>query len=110
MNWNWKQMQTPEQKLKLLNKTIETIWHGVSDTKECNYQNEKDTGSIHLPVNWELVKLVLSNQNINLTDNSEFSDIFIEYIPTIANNELVIKIKCIPIDLTMVHSCIHSKS
>ena len=30
-------MQTPEQKLKLLNKTIETIWHGVSDTKEGNY-------------------------------------------------------------------------
>jgi hypothetical protein len=36
--------------------------------------------------------IVLSNQNINLTDNSEFSNIFIEYIPTIANNELVIKI------------------
>jgi tetratricopeptide (TPR) repeat protein len=30
-------MQTPEQKLKLLNKTIETIWHGVSDTKEGDY-------------------------------------------------------------------------
>jgi len=27
-------MQTREQKLKLLNKTIETLWHGVSDTKE----------------------------------------------------------------------------
>ena len=30
-------MQTREQKLKLLNKTIETLWHGVSDTKEGDY-------------------------------------------------------------------------
>ena len=36
-NWNSKKMQTPEQKLKLLNKTIETLWHGVSDTKEGDY-------------------------------------------------------------------------
>ena len=37
MNWNLKKMQTREQKLKLLNKTIETLWHGVSDTKEGDY-------------------------------------------------------------------------
>jgi tetratricopeptide (TPR) repeat protein len=30
-------MQTREQKLKLLNKTIETLWHGVSDTKKGDY-------------------------------------------------------------------------
>ena len=30
-------MQTREQKIKLLNKTIETLWHGVSDTKEGDY-------------------------------------------------------------------------
>jgi len=30
-------MQTREQKLKLLNKTIETLWHGVSDTKTGDY-------------------------------------------------------------------------
>ena len=30
-------MQTPEQKIKLLKKTIETLWHGVSDTKEGDY-------------------------------------------------------------------------
>ena len=30
-------MQTREQKLKLLNKTIETLWHGVSETKEGDY-------------------------------------------------------------------------
>jgi len=30
-------MQTPEQKLKYLNKTIETLWHGVSDTKDGDY-------------------------------------------------------------------------
>jgi calcineurin-like phosphoesterase family protein len=30
-------MQTREQKLKLLKKTIETLWHGVSDTKEGDY-------------------------------------------------------------------------
>ena len=30
-------MQTRENKLKLLNKTIETLWHGVSDTKEGDY-------------------------------------------------------------------------
>ena len=30
-------MQTREQKLKYLKKTIETLWHGVSDTKEGDY-------------------------------------------------------------------------
>jgi hypothetical protein len=30
-------MQTSEQKIKLLKKTIETLWHGVSDTKEGDY-------------------------------------------------------------------------
>lgn len=30
-------MQTKEQKLKLLNKTIETLWHGVADTKTGDY-------------------------------------------------------------------------
>ena len=30
-------MQTREQKLKLLKKTIETLWHGVTDTKEGDY-------------------------------------------------------------------------
>ena len=30
-------MQTHEQKLKQLNKTIETLWHGVSDTKDGDY-------------------------------------------------------------------------
>jgi len=30
-------MQTREQKIKLLKKTIETLWHGVSDTKEGDY-------------------------------------------------------------------------
>lgn len=30
-------MQTREQKLKYLHKTIETLWHGVSDTKEGDY-------------------------------------------------------------------------
>jgi hypothetical protein len=30
-------MQTRDQKLKLLNKTIETLWHGVGDTKEGDY-------------------------------------------------------------------------
>ena len=30
-------MQTREQKLKLLNKTIETLWHGVEGTKTGDY-------------------------------------------------------------------------
>lgn len=30
-------MQTREQKLKLLKKTIEILWHGVSDTKKSDY-------------------------------------------------------------------------
>ena len=30
-------MQTREQKIKILKKTIETLWHGVSDTKEGDY-------------------------------------------------------------------------
>lgn len=30
-------MQTREQKLKLLNKTIEILWHGISDTKKSDY-------------------------------------------------------------------------
>ena len=30
-------MQTREQKLKLLNKTIEILWHGVADTKKSDY-------------------------------------------------------------------------
>ena len=30
-------MQTREQKLKHLKKTIETLWHGVSETKEGDY-------------------------------------------------------------------------
>ena len=30
-------MQTREQKLKLLNKTIDTLWHGVEDTKTGDY-------------------------------------------------------------------------
>ena len=36
--------------------------------------------------------IVLSNQNINLTELSSTSDIFITYQPTIENNNLVIKI------------------
>jgi tetratricopeptide (TPR) repeat protein len=30
-------MQTREQRLKLLKKTIETLWHGVADSKEGDY-------------------------------------------------------------------------
>lgn len=36
-NWCLKKMQTPEQKLKQLNKTIETLWHGVTETKDGDY-------------------------------------------------------------------------
>ena len=36
-NQNWKKMQTREQKLAYLKKTIETLWHGVADTKEGDY-------------------------------------------------------------------------
>ena len=36
-NWNWKRMQTPKQKLAYLKKTIETLWHGVTETKDGDY-------------------------------------------------------------------------
>jgi tetratricopeptide (TPR) repeat protein len=36
-NWSWKKMQTREKKLEYLRKTIETLWHGVSDTKTGDY-------------------------------------------------------------------------
>ena len=80
MNWNWKQMQTPEQKLKLLNKTIETIWHGVSDTKEGDYPKIISLYKEVLKLNpkdrdaWENMVWLMWSLSINTKDTAWMLD------------------------------------
>jgi tetratricopeptide (TPR) repeat protein len=67
-------MQTREQKLKLLKKTIETLWHGVSDTKEGDYPKiirlykEVLTIDYHDVDSWENMIWLMWSMAINKKD------------------------------------------
>ena len=67
-------MQTREQKLKLLKKTIETLWHGVSDTKEGDYPKiirlykEVLTLDYHDADSWENMVWLMWSMAINKKD------------------------------------------
>ena len=69
-------MQTREQKLVYLKKTIETLWHGVSDTKEGNYPKIIDLYKEVLKLDykdrdaWENLVWLMWSLSINQKDNS----------------------------------------
>ncbi len=69
-------MQTREQKLKYLKKTIETLWHGVSDTKEGDYPKiirlykEVLTLDYHDADSWENMIWLMWSLSINKKDTA----------------------------------------
>ena len=69
-------MQTREQKLKLLNKTIETLWHGVSETKEGDYPKIINLYKEVLKINskdrdaWENMVWLMWSMAINKKDTA----------------------------------------
>ncbi len=74
--WVIKKMQTPEQKLKYLNKTIETLWHGVSNTKEGDYPKIINLYKEVLKINpkdrdaWENMVWLMWSLSINQKDTA----------------------------------------
>jgi tetratricopeptide (TPR) repeat protein len=69
-------MQSPEQKLKLLYKTIETLWHGVSGTKDGDYPKIINLYKEVLKINpndrdaWENMIWLLWSLSINKKDTA----------------------------------------
>ncbi len=69
-------MQPPEQKLKLLYKTIETLWHGVSGTKDGDYPKIISLYKEVLKINpndrdaWENMIWLLWSLSINKKDTA----------------------------------------
>ena len=67
-------MQIREQKLKLLNKTIDVLWHGVSDTKEGDYPKIINLYKEVLKINpkdrdaWENMVWLMWSLSINKKD------------------------------------------
>jgi tetratricopeptide (TPR) repeat protein len=86
-------MQTPEQKLKLLNKTIETLWHGVADTKEGDYPRIINLYKEVLKINskdrdaWENMVWLMWSMSVNkkdtvyLLDAEKFAKRYLSVMP-----------------------------
>jgi tetratricopeptide (TPR) repeat protein len=73
-------MQTSEQKLKYLHKTIETLWHGVEDTKTGDYPRIINLYKEVLKLNpkdrdaWENMIWLMWSLSINTKDSRWLDD------------------------------------